>query len=49
MDTSSGLYYHELQGNGLKIAQLNVNSLLKHKEEVRTFVKSNDIQVFAVN
>ena len=48
-DTSRGLYYHELQGNGFKIAHLNVNSLLKHIDEVRAFVKSNNIQVFAVN
>ena len=43
------LVYKEFQGNGLKIAQLNVNSILKHIDEVKSLVKHNDIQLLALN
>ena len=41
--------YKELNGCGLKIAQLNVNSILKHIDEVRSLVKSNNIHLLALN
>ena len=47
--SKNDLCYHEMQGNGLKIAQLNVNSLLKHIDEIKAFVISNNVHVFAIN
>ena len=48
-DTSSDLRYSDLQGSGLKIAHLNVNSIYKHIDEVKVFVKSNNIHLLALN
>ena len=45
----SNLVYKELNGKGLIIAQLNVNSILKHIDEIRSLVKHNNIHLFALN
>ena len=34
---------------GLKIANLNVNSLLKHIDEIRTFLSDNPFDILAIN
>ena len=43
------MVHKEFQGNGLKIAQLNINSILKHIDEVKALVKYNDIHLLALN
>ena len=43
------LVYKEFSGNGLNIAQLNVNSILKHVDEIKSLVKQNNIHLLALN
>ena len=44
-----GLKYNQLSVNGLKCLQLNVVSLLKHFDEIKSILCSNDIHLFALN
>ena len=46
---SVGLNYQEFNGNGLKIAHLNVNSVLKHIDEIKSLLICNNIHILALN
>ena len=45
----SNLKYEKLKCRGLKICQLNVNSLIRHLDEVKSLLIFNKIDIFAVN
>ena len=43
------LKYEELNCRGLKITQLNVNSLIRHLDELKSLLFYNNIDIFAMN
>ena len=43
------MVYNELSGKGLKFVQLNIVSLTKHIDEIRTILCCNDIHVLTLN
>ena len=43
------MVYKEFNGNGLNIAQLNVNSILKHIDEIKSLVQHNNMHLLALN
>ena len=43
-------YLHKIKKlRGLKIASLNINSLLRHVDELRLMLSDSEIDVFAIN